>query len=319
MNTDIREPKEAGAAAHAAGHKLLMIGQPITGNWIHKKTYASCMNVISPMPMIELLVKHQVATVVRVINDFPIDYNRNKFVDEAIAAGADYLMFMDMDQTFPTDTIAMLFDHISDENPVVAGMYFLKKEPFSPVVGRYTPWTESLFKNRQHLEKQGFVLDDSTPNGQQLLMWQSVTYFDRNKGPFYADVIGMGCVLVKTDIFKKLSRPYFRYSYDPEKGDDTLMKLSEDMYWCAQLKKAGIPILIDPRVQCGHLMDMESNVDLYENHREAVFAHLKANKRHEYNKTKKAVLDVRSEQQVLPKEQAAAAYPHAKEKPCLSK
>lgn len=294
---DIKSPTSAAESAHKAGHKLLMIGQPITGNWLHKKTYSTCMNVISPMPMIDLLIQHKVTSVVRVINDFPIDYNRNKFVQEAIDCGADYLMFMDMDMTFPTNTIPMLFESLSDEHPVVAGMYFLKKEPFSPVVGRYTDWSESLLKNREHLEKQGFIMDDSTPNGKQLLMWRSITYFDKDKGPFYADVIGMGCVLVKVDIFKKLSKPYFRYSYDPEKGDETMMKLSEDMYWCAQLKKAGIPILIDPRVQCGHLMEMESNVELYENHRNMVISHLEKNKPEEHKKLLSEILDVRSEQE----------------------
>lgn len=294
----IKQPKDVVDSAHKAGHKILMIGQPISGNTIHKKTYASCLNVINPQTVIELLVNHQVIPVVRIINDFPIDYNRNKFVDEAIEAGADYLMFMDMDQTFPNDMLNKLFENIDDDNPVVAGMYFLKKEPFSPVVGRYVDWTESLIKNRQHLEKQGFILEDGSEHGKQLLMWKSVTYFDKDV-PFYADVIGMGCVLVKTEIFKKLSRPYFRYSYDPEKGDSAQLKLSEDMYWCAQLKKAGIPILIDPRVQCGHLMEMESNVELYENHRAAVLAHLEKNKPEDYKKTMSEIIDVRPEQQEI--------------------
>lgn len=293
------KPEEAARKAHAVDHKLLMIGQPITGNWLHKKVYGSCMNVISPVVMFDLLMDYQVMTVARIINDFPIDYNRNKFVDEALAAGADYLMFMDMDMTFPARTIPMLFENLTDETPVVAGMYFLKKEPFSPVIGRYIDWTDNLLKAKDNLKKQDLWMDDGTEHGKQLIMYRSITYYDKEKGPFQADVIGMGCVLVKADVFKKLKRPYFRYSYDPEKGDPAWQKLSEDMYWCAQLKQAGIPIMIDPRVQCGHLMELESNTELYENHREMLIEHLRREKPEQLEKMMKEIIDVRSEQKEI--------------------
>ena len=122
----------------------------------------------------------------------------------------------------------------------------------------------------------------------------------------------MGCVLVKTEIFKKLSRPYFRYSYDPEK-DATHLKLSEDMYWCAQLKKAGVPILIDPSVQCGHLMEMESDVDLYENHRDTLIEVLKETKPKEHAKLLSEILDVRQEQKELPNGSGNEKEGHSKE------
>lgn len=293
--TEIRDPQKAVAKQHESGFKFLMIGQPITGNWIHKRTYATCINVMSPLAMIELLEKYQVTSGVRIINDFPIDYNRNKFVDEALEAGADYLMFMDMDQTFPGNTLPLLFEHISDEHPVVCGMYYLKRDPFTPVVGRYIDWTPDLLAKRAELDAQGFVKDDGTPEGKQLLMWRSITLFDKD-APFEVDVIGMGCVLVKAEVFRKLKRPYFRYSYDPVKGDPTWQKLSEDMYWCAQLKNAGIPILCDPRVQCGHLTEIESNCELYENTRDMTFEILKTRNPEKFESTMKEVIDVRDEQ-----------------------
>jgi hypothetical protein len=264
----IKEPVEKFSKAKAMGFKTLIIGQPVAGRDIPKKTYLSMLQIMSPNNMIELLDKHKVVSTVRVLSDFPIDYNRNKFVDDSIEAGADYLMFMDMDMTFPPDTLNILFDLISDEHPVVAGMYYLKKEPFAPVIGDYTDWTDKLLPHKDFLEKHGFL----HPDGRQLLEWRNFNGFDKDK-LFYADVIGAGCFLAKIDVFKKLQKPYFKYIPDPRK-DPTHNKISEDMYFCAQLKKAGIPILVTPQIQCGHIMEMESNHDLWLSQKEACLASL---------------------------------------------
>jgi len=274
----------------------MVIGQPITGNFVPKKTYVSAINMLNPLSMIDLLNKHNVQTTLRVINDFPIDYNRNKFVDEALELGADYLMFMDMDMTFPSNMINNLLELISDEHPVVTGMYYIKRPPFRPVMGRYVDWDEELSKKKDHLDKLGFVKDDK-----QLLMWCPVTYFDDK--PFEVDVIGMGCVLIKREVFEKLRkqpeeevkahpRAYFKYSPDPRK-EESQNCISEDMFFCARVKKAGIKILCDPRVQCGHIMEMESNKDLYTASRDSSFKLSKEKDPKEYEEAMKQIIDVR--------------------------
>lgn len=269
MEQTIKEPSTAFANAKKMGLKTLIIGQPVAGRDVPKKTYLSMLQIMSPNNMLNILERFEVVSTVRVLSDFPIDYNRNKFIDDSIRDGADYLMFMDMDMTFPANTLECLFENLSDEHPVVAGMYYLKKEPFSPVIGDYTEWTDELLKHKEFLDSHGFV----SKEGKQLLKWRAFNGFDETK-PFYADVIGAGCFLIKADVFKKLERPYFKYIPDPEK-DHTHNKISEDMYFCAQLKKAGVPIVIDPRVQCGHLTELESNYQLWKGSKEASLEALK--------------------------------------------
>lgn len=60
---------------------------------------------------------------------------------------------------------------------------------------------------------------------------------------------GLGCALITTDIFKKMTYPWFDWAnYSNGK------MLSEDLYFCERCKIAGIPIYVDPRVGCGHLI-----------------------------------------------------------------
>lgn len=59
---------------------------------------------------------------------------------------------------------------------------------------------------------------------------------------------GMGCALIKTDVLRQLSAPWFKYvTYDNG------AVLSEDLYFCEKCNNAGIDIYADTRVACGHL------------------------------------------------------------------
>ena len=61
---------------------------------------------------------------------------------------------------------------------------------------------------------------------------------------------GMGCALIRTDVFNKLKYPWYDWvNYADQHG-----VLSEDLYFCVQCGKAGIPIYMDTRVGCGHMM-----------------------------------------------------------------
>lgn len=272
------------------GYESLVIGQPLAGKDVPKATYASCINMFSPMAMIELLQKYKVTGTVKILGDFPIDANRNRFVEESIEAGADYLFFMDMDQTFPPATLLNLFEIISDERPIVGGMYYLKKEPYPPVLGRYVDWEEDMIPHKEYYAKEGFV----HPDGRQLCTWRPITYYDKTN-PFQVDVIGLGCVLMKVEVFKDLEYPYFRYARDP-RPDRKKYMMDEVMHFCAQLKKKNIPIWIDPRVQCGHIATLETNSDLYESCRDYQFSASAKESPEGFDKIAKLFIDVREEQ-----------------------
>lgn len=78
---------------------------------------------------------------------------------------------------------------------------------------------------------------------------------------------GLGCVLIRASVFKKLERPYFSidYKFDlalTEKRKNSYKRRGPDIYFYWQLKQAGIaPVLVD--VVCNHL-----RVDNYSPQRE---------------------------------------------------
>lgn len=289
----VKEPTKWAREVKALGHEILVVYQPITDNIVRKKFYITALNVMSANVLMKLAQDRGIQTKLHVDPNFPIDFNRNNAVDTAIDTYlADYMFFMDTDQTFPSDTLINLFEHISDKNPIVAGMYYKKNPDYAPVVGRYVDWTPEYKAVKGHLKSQGFV----DRKGRQTLYWTPIHYFHKDK-PFQADIIGAGCMLVKTSIFKKLKRPYFRYAYDPLLKDPALNKVSEDMYFCAQLKDAGIPILIDPRVQCGHLTELEVNDEICENYRESALSVTKQKDPKKYDEIMGKLLDVRKEQE----------------------
>lgn len=59
---------------------------------------------------------------------------------------------------------------------------------------------------------------------------------------------GLGCALIRTDVFQRLAYPWFDWvNY----GNGS--SLSEDLYFCECCNQHAIPIWLDTRVACGHL------------------------------------------------------------------
>jgi len=90
------------------------------------------------------------------------------------------------------------------------------------------------------------------------------------------DVIysGMGCMLVKREVFDKLESPYFRTVFielkKDEKGFVTLIPRSnihsegyggQDIYFCTTLVNSGFKINLLPNSKVGHMMLMETGKD----------------------------------------------------------
>lgn len=67
--------------------------------------------------------------------------------------------------------------------------------------------------------------------------------------PFKCKAIGGGMLLVDLSILKKVGRPYF--SYDVNK--DGAITMSNDWYFCRQIRKAGYDIWCDPTIPVKHI------------------------------------------------------------------
>lgn len=153
---------------------------------------------------------------------------RNRIANQAITEKADYVLMVDNDIVLPSDAIAHLMD---DPKDVCLGLYAHRGDSnlYDGKVCVYKPGEfnyETLFtaKEMQELREQG-----------------------QNKVLIHGG--GMGCALIKTDVFQRLEYPFFNWTLYANG-----QYLSEDLYFCEQLKNHSIFMFADTRVTCGHMM-----------------------------------------------------------------
>lgn len=227
--------------------KTLLPYMPLSFDKISSRVFRSFLKNTG-RSVVEKLKERNIEMFEPLIHDmFPLDRNRNDAVTKALGNKyeADYIMFFDGDNIWPENTILTLLDHISDEFPVVSGLYFRKTAPYLAVPGHYSKLKENDLK-WPVLKHMGMVDD----KGGQCAVYKPVQDYDTIQP---IDVSGCGVLLVKTDVFQKIDLPYFGYfnSYSLG-GEYTIDHLSEDMLFFAKLKRAGIKTLLVPSVRCGH-------------------------------------------------------------------
>lgn len=144
---------------------------------------------------------------------------RNLIASECLEHGFDAVLMVDSDVVVPPDALELLCE---GDCPVVLGTYPRRGEPEGSEV--------FLPTNR------GFVDVNR------------VMYADMPSGRFEAKGGGLGCALVRSEAFRRLGRPWFRYV---EYGDGSV--LSEDNYFCDRATSAGLRVEADGRVRCGHV------------------------------------------------------------------
>lgn len=132
---------------------------------------------------------------------------RCKLVEMSLAQDADYVLFLDSDMTFPADLVERLMAHDKD---IVACNYATRRLPVKSVA----------FKSLDNLEH--------------------LYSFDKT-GLEECDAVGMGAMLVKTEVFKKLRYPWFQIHYMP----NARLWMGEDMYFCKLAQANGYQIWID--------------------------------------------------------------------------
>jgi hypothetical protein len=160
---------------HAAFNQLI-----IPTNWSH----SAHVNVHSP-------VGHQVAEA------------RNDCVKAALAAGFDWLFFIDHDVLLPPDTCIKMRDHmLKAETPVLGGLYYTKSSTPEPL----------LFRGRG--------------NG---------PFYDWRPGEkVWVDGLPMGLTMLHTSLFRAMKPPWFVTPREMRIDDDgNFVKASgtEDLYF----------------------------------------------------------------------------------------
>jgi hypothetical protein len=143
---------------------------------------------------------------------------RNEIARRTQQGGYDYVLMVDSDTIIPPDTLDVMLNPPAD---VVLGVCPRKntKEGKTAIIKLDAPeYHDNYYYN-------------DLPEGRTLV-----------KGG------GFACALVKAVVFTRLQDPWFQYLI---KEDGST--LSEDYYFCQNVRFMGMEIYVEPRVRCGHL------------------------------------------------------------------
>ena len=145
---------------------------------------------------------------------------RNDIATMAINGGFSHVLMVDSDIILPSHTLSsMLVDNLG----ICLGVY--------PRKNTDTGQTE-IFKLGQY-------------NYIEVYSAEQIDALNGNKTEIKGG--GLGCSLIRTDIFSSLPFPWFKYVVY-ESGE----VLSEDNYFCSLATSAGYKIYVDSAVRCGH-------------------------------------------------------------------
>lgn len=152
---------------------------------------------------------------------------RNKLVETALETNSEFIWFVDDDTAPPHYAAAKLIYEMRHrpECMAIGGVYCMKQDPPDPTVYR--------------------------GNGHG-------SFWDWKVGEvFEVTAIGTGCLLVRTSVFRTIEQPWFKTTlsvpYELIEGERiTSEGMSDDLYFCDKLERAGHKIFAHGGVLCDH-------------------------------------------------------------------
>lgn len=140
--------------------------------------------------------------------------NRTNLAVEAITKHRpDFLFWLDDDMRFPKDALLRLLNR---NKLIVGANYVTKSAQAAPVTLADITWERGVVSRRVYTE------DDST-------------------GLEEVDALGFGVTLTHVSCYEVIPYPFFQYYYD----HDSRRWVGEDVYFCVEAKKRGIPVYVD--------------------------------------------------------------------------
>ena len=148
-----------------------------------------------------------------------VEKNRNEIFQKAKEQNVSHMLQLDSDMTFPPNYLDYLLQ-MSKEFPdaVVSGLAFMGNPPHFPI----------CFK----LDEEGVVRGNHHP----------ISKFPED-APFEVDILGGYGFLVPRVILDKLSDEPF----------NKIGKYQEDFSFSKRVKELGFRLVVDPRIQMGHI------------------------------------------------------------------
>ena len=169
---------------------------------------------------------------------------RNRIAEEAMAINADYVLMVDADNVIPSNALKLML-----ENPVDVCLSFYAHRT-----------TDGSYKGNTNICRL-YKLDGSEYFSFPLESEYTAQEIDKMAADGATKIKvhggGLGCALIKTEVFKKLGYPYFKWiNYEDEKHS----VLGEDLFFAVKCKEKGIPVHADVRVKSGHVFRYVQNV-----------------------------------------------------------
>ena len=162
---------------------------------------------------------------------------RNRIAQIALDRKTDYVLMVDNDVVLPKDALLNLLD---GEKNVALGYYAHRGAD-----NRYNGRT-CICKLEDENGKAYF----NYPLESEYTAAEMRNFAANGKKKIRIHGGGMGCVLIKTEVFRQIPYPWYDWvNY----ADEKRMMLSEDLFFCERCKTAGFHIFTDARVGCGHI------------------------------------------------------------------
>lgn len=165
------------------------------------------------------------------VDQKPVDEARNIFADIALQTNCKFVFFWDEDVVCPPHAIPELVYRMENhpEAGVIGGVYCLKRDPAEPLIFR------------------------GNGNG---------PYWDWRAGEFLeCSGVGMGCTIVRVEVFRDLKRPWFKTEFNIrglQDGDAGTEVWTEDLWFCKRVTDTDKwKVYADTTLLCGHV-DMET-------------------------------------------------------------
>ena len=139
--------------------------------------------------------------------------NRTWLVAQASKAGCTHIFCVDDDMVYEKDTLEKLLSHDKD----IVGARYANRRGTGEVV--------------EYLTEDQTLTDGKDDD---LIM---------------VNALGGGCVLIKMDVFTKVSQPWFWYKIAPTGA----VTMSHDWYFCEKARDAGYKVWCDLSIMPGHI------------------------------------------------------------------
>lgn len=153
---------------------------------------------------------------------------RIQLAETALQSGADYVLWIDSDMTFPADALERLLEHDKD---MVTGLYFQRRGKHDPVIY-------------------------SDLNGDSRSAYSDYP----QDSLFKVAACGFGLVLMKSEVIAKVAQGNDGMTFQPFPG------IGEDLSFCYRWNAVGGEIFCDSTLKLGHLGDYEyTEVDYVSN------------------------------------------------------